>query len=72
MSKYQLAKDGVMLEALIQELKDNAGLSDEQARKSVEIFERYIKQGPESSSGGTGEEFHGLFSGSERLFEERG
>ncbi len=61
-----------MREDLIQELKRQAGLNEEQARRSVEVFERFLAErapaGREVTPGS--DQFWGLFTGSRQLFED--
>lgn len=55
-----------MREDLVEALKQEAGLTDEQARRSVEVFEDFIKK-----SGEQREPSGGLFSGAKSLFEDK-
>ncbi|BBL78679.1 hypothetical protein RxyAA322_05330 [Rubrobacter xylanophilus] len=52
---------------LEKELRERAGLDEEQARHAVQIFEEFLRRRAEESGG---EEFRGLFTGSLRLFED--
>lgn len=58
-----------MRQALLEELKRRAGLTDEQARRASEVFEEMLREG---GAGPGSEEHPGLFAGSVPLFEERG
>ncbi|MEW6637638.1 MAG: hypothetical protein AB1425_12600 [Actinomycetota bacterium] len=57
-----------MREELVEALKRRAGLTEEQARRAVEVFEEFLRRRREERGG---EGFHGLFGGSEDFFEER-
>lgn len=62
-----------MREVLLQELKTRAGLSEEQARRAVEVFEEFLRdraaaEWPESADK---RDFQSLFSGSLKFFEDR-
>jgi len=58
-------------QALLEELKRRAGLTDEQARRASEVFEEMLRERGAGSAGSRSEEHPGLFAGSVPLFEER-
>lgn len=55
-----------MRENLVEALKREAGLTDEQARRAVEVFEGFVESRDEGS-----EPSGGLFSGAKGLFEDK-
>ncbi|MGB3682036.1 MAG: hypothetical protein WA990_06065 [Rubrobacteraceae bacterium] len=62
-----------MQQALIQDLKTKAGLTDEQARRAVEVFEVFLRDraADEWLESADRNDFQSLFSGSLRFFEDR-
>ncbi len=63
-----------MRQALMQELKVRAGLTDEQARRAVEVFEAFLRDraAAEWLDSADRDDLQSLFSGSLRFFEDRG
>ena len=63
-----------MRQALIQELKVRAGLTDEQARRAVEVFEAFLRDraAAERLDPADRDDLQSFFSGSLGFFEERG
>lgn len=55
-----------MRQELINELKERADLTEEQARRAVEVFEDFLKQKAEDQGG-----FRGLFTGATGFFRDR-
>lgn len=58
-----------MNEELIRELREKAGLTDEQARKALAVLQGHMNE--RSDHGEIHGEFRGLFTGSVELFEEK-
>jgi hypothetical protein len=60
-------------QALVQELKLRAGLTEEQARRAVEVFEAFLRDraAEERLNSADRNDFRSLFSGSLRFFEDR-
>lgn len=63
-----------MRQALIQDLKIRASLTEEQAHRAVEVFESFLRDraAEEELDPTEREGFQSLFSGSLRFFEDRG
>lgn len=63
-----------MYEELVEELQKRAGLSEDQARRSVAVFESFFRERAAEVPGASAAEEDinpNLFSGSMRLFGER-
>ena len=62
-----------MQQALIEDLKTKAGLTEEQARQAVEVFEAFLRDraAAEWLESANRDDFQSLFSGSLRFFEDR-
>ncbi len=62
-----------MRQALVQELKLRAGLTEEQAQRAVEVFEAFLRDraAEEWLNSADRNDFQSLFSGSLRFFEDR-
>ena len=63
-----------MYEELVEELQKRAGLSEDQARRSVAVFESFFRERAVEEAGTSVEDEDNnpnLFSGSMRLFGER-
>lgn len=58
---------------MVKELRKRAGLSEEQARRSVAVLESFFRERASEESGAVAEDENNpnLFSGSMRLFGER-
>jgi hypothetical protein len=55
-------------EELVRELISDAGLTEEQARRAIEVFEAFLKERDLIEGK---EEFRGLFASSVEFFEDR-
>lgn len=62
-----------MRQTLVQELKLHASLTEEQARRAVEVFEAFLRDraAEEWLNSADRNDFQSLFSGSLRFFEDR-
>jgi hypothetical protein len=60
-------------QALIQDLKTRASLTDEQAQRAVEVFESFLRDraAAEWLESADRNDFQSLFSGSLKFFEDR-